>query len=104
MATQLNGGAGTASNPIEIGEDQYSYGIHGTWAGGTEVILQETEGDPNDLANPPTWYKVPASQMIQDGGFNMKTGFKWMRAYVNVGNFNGFFDLKRIRTDGSITK
>jgi hypothetical protein len=104
MATTLAGGAGTFSPPIEIGEDQLSYGIRGTWAGGTEVILQETEDDVNDPANPPTWYKVPASQMTQDGGFNMKTGFKWMRAYVNTGTFNGAFDLKRIRTDGSVTK
>lgn len=106
MSTQLTGNAGQASAPIEIGEDQLSYKIRGvSWGSAGEVVLEETEDDVADPNVVPVWSVVPASQMTQDGGFNMKTGIKWMRVAISAGTgLDVFFDLKRIRTDGSITK
>jgi hypothetical protein len=105
MSIQLTGDAGEFSDPVEIGEDQLSFKARGNWGTGGEVVLQETEDATNDPANLPNWSTVPASELDCDGGYNLKTGIKNMRVYISQGTgLDIFFDLKRLRTDGSITK
>jgi len=67
------------------------------------VVLEETNDNPIDVGT--TFETVPASEIDCDGGYNLKTGIKFLRVAISLGTgLDLNYVLKRIRTDGSITK